>query len=64
MEGVVMKFLYRISASEKITQALMPCVARDFKYQPFDKGGTGLSSSLIKLKTKAARKPPPKQAIK
>ena len=47
MEGVVMKFLYRISASEKITQALMPCVARDFKYQPFDKGGTGLSSSLL-----------------
>jgi hypothetical protein len=57
MEGVVMKFLYRMSASEKITQALMPCVARDFKYQP-------LSSSLLKLKTKAARRPPPKQAIK
>ena len=59
-----MKFLYPISASEKITQALTPYGARDFKYQPFDNGGTGLSSSLIKLKTNAARKPPPKQAIK
>ena len=50
MDAAVMKFQYRMLASEKITQALMPCVARDFKYQPFDKGGTALIFFVIKIK--------------
>jgi hypothetical protein len=57
---------YEISISyigfRENNSALMLCVAQDLVNSY--KGGTGLSSLLMKLNTNAARRPPPKQATR